>query len=70
MSKSSVLDLIDYRQIGNGLTILDITFKTGQVYRYYGVPNDVFNNFINADSKGSFFSEKIRTNYRFELIKK
>ena len=65
---SKALDIIDYRKIGINLTILDITFKTGMKYRYYGVPQNIFDELINAESKGKYFGANIRNRYKFEKI--
>jgi hypothetical protein len=38
---------------------LDVRFTTG-VYRFAGVPPQVFDDFMAAESKGSFFAKSIR----------
>lgn len=44
-----------------------VVFKnTGDGYHYYGVPIGVWNDFKNADSKGSFFQEEIRDQYEYD----
>lgn len=40
---------------------LDIKFKSGeQAYRYFDVEPETFTEFINAESKGSFFAQRIK----------
>jgi len=42
---------------------LVVTFVTGRVYAYAGVPPDVHNAFRASGSKGRFFNQEIRDNY-------
>jgi hypothetical protein len=65
--QSTSIESMEY-QIIDGQPRLDITFKTGSKYRYFGVPLSVFNLFANADSHGKFFQSNIRSQYKFEKI--
>jgi hypothetical protein len=38
---------------------LELEFRDG-VYQYFGVPADVYNGLMNADSKGSYFNRVLR----------
>lgn len=42
---------------------LEVEFKNGKVYQYYGVTNTEYNNFLNSPSLGSAISQldKIHT---------
>lgn len=42
---------------------MHIQFRSGHVYAYYGVPEDVYHNLINASSVGSFFHYNVRGRY-------
>ena len=42
---------------------LVVTFVTGRVYAYAGVPPEVHNAFRASGSKGRFFNQEIRDNY-------
>lgn len=42
---------------------LEVEFKGGQVYRYEGVPVEVWNAWMVAGSAGSHFAQHIRPNY-------
>lgn len=43
---------------------LEVTFKSnGAQYRYDGVPEDVVNDFFNAESAGKFFIKNIKDKY-------
>ena len=43
---------------------LDIALVTGKTYRYFGVPQDVYDEFSVADSKGRFYNRYIRDGYK------
>ena len=49
-------------------TRLTITFMSGRIYDYYGVPLEVVADFQSASSKGAFFNTRIRDRYRYEEI--
>ncbi len=48
--------------------VLTIQFKTGSIYEYAGVPNEVFDAFIAAESQGKYFSREIQGKYNFKFI--
>lgn len=41
--------------------------KPGDLYRYYGVPKNVYNRLMNAASKGEFVWKHIRGKYRYMM---
>lgn len=41
--------------------VLHIRLKDGSIYRYFMVPENVFNDFLTADSKDAYFQSHIRT---------
>ncbi|MFZ5802872.1 MAG: KTSC domain-containing protein [Candidatus Omnitrophota bacterium] len=43
--------------------ILEVAFKTGNVYTYEAVPQEVFEAFLKADSYGQYFEQYIRDHY-------
>jgi hypothetical protein len=47
---------------------LEIEFSSGGVYRYAGVPRDVYDDFIHAESLGSFVATRIRGAYEFTRL--
>lgn len=47
---------------------LSVTFVSGDVYDYLGVPPEVEAGFRAAFSKGRFFASDIRDRYAFERI--
>ena len=46
--------------------VLFIKFHDGAVYRYYGVPSDLFDALLAADSHGSFAHKRIYGLFRYE----
>lgn len=48
--------------------VLEVEFATGAVYRYSGVPQDVYEDFRQAPSKGAYFNRRIRDAYPFEQV--
>ncbi|HEY3147226.1 MAG TPA: KTSC domain-containing protein [Dongiaceae bacterium] len=42
---------------------LDIELTTGRVYRYFGVPPDVYDALMDAESKGRFYNDHVRDVY-------
>lgn len=49
-------------------TCMVIKFKNGSYYRYFKVSDDIVGEFENAESKGSYFSTKIKNVFDFEII--
>ena len=42
---------------------LEVEFQSGNVYRYSGVPEEIYEDFLQARSKGRFFGTFIRGQY-------
>jgi hypothetical protein len=55
---SSAIDRIEWE---NGT--LSIWFRASGRYDYFGVPNSVYLNFLNAPSKGGFYNDHIKDRY-------
>jgi lysyl-tRNA synthetase class 2 len=54
------------RSVGYQAGTLEIEFVDGDVYRYFLVPVRVFLELMQAESKGTFFNERIRDHYPME----
>ena len=48
--------------------VLVIIFKNDRKYRYFHVPEHVYNGLLQADSKGGYFWEHIRGKYPYERV--
>ena len=59
---SSAIQRIEYDELSHRL---QITFTSGKTYTYYGVPRSVYESFLHASSKGTFFNDYIKDRYTF-----
>ncbi len=48
--------------------VLEVEFASGEIYRYLDVPDLVFRQLLRAESKGTFFQERIRDRYDLERV--
>lgn len=49
---------------------LEVEFKSGSIYQYYGVPLSLYNGLMSAGSKGNYLNEYIKKGgYRCRKIK-
>ncbi|ENM5747453.1 KTSC domain-containing protein [Vibrio mimicus] len=64
-SSSSATSHLGYSAISE---YLDIRFRYGGGYRYNGIPEPVWNGFLNASSHGTYFNTHIKDKYAFEKI--
>jgi len=46
-------------------SVLEVEFRSGAVYNYLNVPKKVYRALLNAPSKGSFVSRRVRDRYPF-----
>ena len=61
--ESSNLESVGYSKVDE---MLEIEFKSGSVYRYYDVEEEVYEGLMDADSHGSFFHYNIKeANYEY-----
>ncbi|WP_433625853.1 KTSC domain-containing protein [Halomicrococcus sp. NG-SE-24] len=49
--------------------VLEIAFRSGGVYRYFDVPDDVYRDLLSARSHGSYFHENVRDQYEYRRIR-
>lgn len=55
--ESDVIHAVGY---DDPLNILEIIFNSGAIYQYRGVPREVYDQLMAAESKGRYFGENIR----------
>jgi ATP-dependent DNA helicase RecG len=48
--------------------IIEVEFKHGGVYQYFDVPENVYEELMNADSHGRYFVHNIKDDYEFEKM--
>ena len=63
---SSVIASVGY---AHDTEVMEIEFVSGAVYRYRGVSPDVYEDFCDAPSKGTFFNAHIKNAYLWEQVK-
>lgn len=44
---------------------LEVEFQSGNVYKYFDVPESVYQSLMTADSKGEFFHDNILKEYDY-----
>ena len=47
---------------------LEVEFKTGAVHRYAGVPPDLADRLVRAESVGRFFNQHVKTRFPSERV--
>jgi len=55
--------------IGYENSILEVHFHSGSIYQYLHVPETVFNDFLQASSKGSFVHQHLKDKYPFKRLR-
>lgn len=63
--KSSNLASVGYE---SETQTLEIEFNHGGVYQYFDVPKNVYEELMNADSHGVYFSANIRNDYEYQKM--
>jgi KTSC domain len=48
--------------------VLEIEFRSGAIYRYFDVPQNVFEELKRAQSIGRYFAQSIRGKYEFQRV--
>jgi hypothetical protein len=48
--------------------ILEVTFLSGSTYEYYDVPEEVFEEMLDASSKGQYLARNIKGVYSYNKI--
>jgi hypothetical protein len=44
---------------------LEVRFLSGAVYTYHNVPQEIYEEMLNSDSKGSYLNRAIKRTYEF-----
>lgn len=47
---------------------LEVEFLNGGVYQYFDVPEQVYNDFMNASSHGQYLAQNIKGHYRYSKV--
>jgi hypothetical protein len=63
--QSSVMTYVKYDEDAREL---DITFTSGKTYRYLDVPLEIYDELLDAESKGEFFNENIKNAFAYTEV--
>ena len=47
---------------------LELEFRSGAIYRYFVVPQTIFEGLIGAESKGAYFNRNVRNRFRYQRL--
>ena len=56
------------KRIGYEKSKLYVQFKSGATYFYKGVPEKLYKEMLNADSKGKYLNSQIKGKYEYQKI--
>ena len=62
--ESSLLSSVGY----SSAATLELEFLSGAIYRYFAVPQTVFEGLIAAASKGAYFNRNVRGRFRHQRL--
>lgn len=68
MNMIPIVNSSDLAAAGYENGILYIEFLSGTMYRYFDVPEAVFNSLMNANSRGRYFHTFIKNHYRYQRL--
>jgi hypothetical protein len=63
--KSTTLTAVAY---DGRRALLQLQFRDGTTYHYFGVPAQTHQELLDADSKGSYFNRRIRTQFPYKAL--
>jgi hypothetical protein len=61
---SSAIESVAY---DDGTSTLDLWYKGGDRYSYFGVPRGVYEALLEADSIGGFVNKEVKPHFRYEI---
>ena len=64
---SSVIAFVAHEERSN---TLEVEFRNGRHYEYFGVPRKVFDELLASDSVGKYFNEEIKPRYRSAAVRR
>lgn len=47
---------------------LEVEFVEGGIYQYFGVPKEIYEELLNAESKGQYYVENIRNDFPYKRV--
>jgi len=49
--------------------LLELEFRSGAIYHYFGVPAETYGELLQAKSKGTYFNHHIRNHFSYAKIR-
>lgn len=70
MPEMVYVDSVSITAVGHDSDSLElhVQFVSGEVYVYENVPSNIFEEFVNAPSKGSYFNREVRPAYSWRKL--
>jgi hypothetical protein len=59
---------VDYIAYDPEEAVLEVGFLNGGAYQYFDVPEDVYEDFLNSESKGKFLFKHIKNKYSYRRV--
>jgi len=53
-----------------GAALLHLEFRDGALYCYWGVPREIYEGLLTANSKGAYFNRQIRGCFQYALLRR
>lgn len=63
--QSTTVQRISYEE---KTSTLEVEFHNGSIYQYFDVPEQIWNAFKTADSKGQFIHQNLKGYYRYSRV--
>ncbi|NJL62591.1 MAG: KTSC domain-containing protein [Methylacidiphilales bacterium] len=65
--ESSMVQAVGYDE---GLKTLEVVFSNGKTYKYFQVPQEIYEQLLVAESKGSYMRDAVIDCYQYRKIRK
>ncbi len=62
---STLLHAVTYQ---DQCAVLELEFRSWAVYRYFGIPQQTFEELLRAESKGGYFNSRIRNRFAYAKV--
>jgi hypothetical protein len=61
----------ELRSVGydEAISLLEVEFRSGEVYQYFDVPAELVLELLEADSLGRYFNASIRPKFKFKKVR-
>lgn len=63
--KRKIVESSNIKSVGHDGQVLEVEFKSGDVYEYANVPSEVYESFVGAESIGKFFFKEVKGKFDY-----